>query len=64
MAFVQRLVQDFSIEPCVGYMLEANGDWADGLYGCIRIWGNKLNVTSTQSGTKLTVSWSCLQNGE
>ncbi len=48
MAFVQRLVQDFSIEPCVGYMLEANGDWADGLYGCIRIWGNKLNVTSTE----------------
>ncbi len=48
MAFVQRLVQDFSIEPCVGYVLEANGDWADGLYGCIRIWGNKLNVTSTE----------------
>lgn len=48
MAFVQRLVQDFSIEPCVGYMLEANGDWADGLYGCIRIWGNKLKVTSTE----------------
>ena len=49
--------------PC-WFMLEANGYWADGLYGCIRIWGNKLNVTSTQSGTKLTVSWSCLQNGE
>ncbi len=48
MAFVQRLVQDFSIEPCVGYVLEANGDWADGLYGCIRIWGNKLKVTSTE----------------
>jgi len=50
MAFVQRLVQDFSIEPCVGYVLEANGDWADGLYGCIRIWGNKLNVTSHRVG--------------
>jgi len=53
----------FDRTPC-WFMLEANGYWADGLYGCIRIWGNKLNVTSTQSGTKLTVAWSCLQSGE
>lgn len=62
LAFVQRIIGDFSADTRLGYMLEANGDWAEGLYGCTGVWGRQLNVPPLWPSSTFRFDWADFDN--
>ncbi len=66
-AFIQRLVNDLSQSPAIGYQLWTNGNWTgSGVYGCLASWGKSVTyptvpssfvhiTTTTQTVPELTV---------